>query len=90
MKQAKQLDLGRMPGLVVMWGDSISEGRGFESQHCIIDGHFFTYIVVKMFVWKDENKQIRGRDGPFKKQVDFIIVLNLKMKIKKDAGHVTR
>ena len=87
MKQAKQLDLGRMPGLVVMWGDSISEGRGFESQHCIIDGHFFTYIVVKMFVWKDKKE---AGDGPFKKQVDFIIILNLKIKIKKDAGHVTR
>ena len=21
-------------------GDSCSEGRGFESQHCVLDGHF--------------------------------------------------
>ena len=27
-------------GLVVMGGDSHSEGRGFESQHRILDGHF--------------------------------------------------
>ena len=35
---------GGSPGLVVMGGDSRSEGCGFESLHCILDGHFFTYI----------------------------------------------
>ena len=29
-----------MPGLVVMGGDSCSEGCGFESRHRILDGHF--------------------------------------------------
>ena len=29
---------------MVMGGDSCSEGCGFESQHCILDGHLF---VVK-------------------------------------------
>ena len=29
---------------MVMGRDSRSEGRGFESRHCILDGHFFTYI----------------------------------------------
>ena len=24
---------------MVMGGDSYSEGRGFESQHCVLDGH---------------------------------------------------
>ena len=44
----KNKDLsGREPGLVVMGGDSLSEGRGFESQHRILDGHFFTYICCK-------------------------------------------
>ena len=41
------------PGLVVMGGDSRSEGRGFESQCRILDGHFFTLIcckIVLMFV----------------------------------------
>ena len=28
---------GGSPGLVVMGGDSCSEGCGFESQHCILD-----------------------------------------------------
>ena len=39
--------LGGSPGLVVMGRDSCSKGRGFESQHCILDGHFFTYICCK-------------------------------------------
>ena len=50
--------LGRSPGLVVMGADSCSEGHGFESQHCILDGHFSHIFVVKivMFVKKEENK----------------------------------
>ena len=32
------------PALVVMGGESCSEGRGLKSQHHILDGHFFTYI----------------------------------------------
>ena len=45
----KNKDLsGREPGLVVMGGDSLSEGRGFESQHRILDGHFFTLICCKI------------------------------------------
>ena len=31
---------GASPGLVVMEGDSCSEGRGFETQCRIHDGHF--------------------------------------------------
>ena len=34
--------LGGSPGLVIMGGESFSEGHGFESQHLIVDGHFFT------------------------------------------------
>ena len=33
-----------LPGLVVMGGDSHSEVCGFESQRCILDGHFFTFF----------------------------------------------
>ena len=32
---------------MVMGGDSCSESRGFESRHCILDGHVFTYICCK-------------------------------------------
>ena len=34
---------------MVMGRDSRSEGRGFESRHRILDGHFFTYICCKIF-----------------------------------------
>ena len=53
------------PGLVVMGGDSCSEGCGFKSQCRILDGHdIFSHIFaaeIVMFVWKDENKWKRGR-----------------------------
>ena len=32
--------MGGIPGLVVMGGDSSYKGRGFESQHLLLDGHF--------------------------------------------------
>ena len=41
--------LGGSHGLVVMGGDSCSEGRGFESQHYVLDGHFSHFIVVKLY-----------------------------------------
>ena len=60
--------MGGSFGLVVMWGDLCSKGRGFESQRRILDGHniFSDMFVVRnvMFVWKDENKQKRGREWP--------------------------
>ena len=55
---------GGSPGLAVMGGDSCSEGRGFESQHRILDEHFFTLICCKN--WMDvclkkiENKRKGG------------------------------
>ena len=36
------------PGLVVMGGDSHSEGCGFESRLHILDGHFSHIFVVKI------------------------------------------
>ena len=33
------------PGLVVLGGDSRPRGYGFESQHRILDGHFFTMLL---------------------------------------------
>ena len=38
-------------GLVVMGGDSCSEGDGFESQHHILDGNFSHYFVVRIGVF---------------------------------------
>ena len=47
--------MGGSPGLVVMKGGSCSKGPEFESQHCILDGHFSLIFVVRivMFVGKD-------------------------------------
>ena len=39
---------GGSPGLMVMGGDSCSKGRGFESRHHILDGHFSHLFVVKI------------------------------------------
>ena len=50
-QKIRQKVLGRSPGLVVMGGDSCSEGSEFESQHCILDGHFSHFIVVKIVMF---------------------------------------
>ena len=39
---------GGSPGLVVMGRDLRSKGRGFESRHRILDGHFSHLFVVKI------------------------------------------
>ena len=59
--------MGGSPGLVVMGGDSSPEGRGFESQQHILDGHFSHIFVVKIvrFVQKDENVRKRSRMAHF-------------------------
>ena len=36
---------------MIMGGDSCSEGRGFESQHCILDGHFSHFYLVKIVMF---------------------------------------
>ena len=46
-ERCKNIQVGGSPGLMVMGGDSCSKGREFESQHRILDGHFFTFICCK-------------------------------------------
>ena len=58
----KTSGLGGIPGPVVMVGDSCSKGHRFESQHHLLDGHFITFVVVKII--KDENKRKRVRGWP--------------------------
>ena len=64
-------ELGGNPGLVVMGGGLCSIGHGFESRRHILDRHnIFSHIFVVrivMFVWKDDNKQKRGRGWKIKK-----------------------
>ena len=45
------LTLEKRPGLVVLRGDSCSEGRRFESQHRILDGQFSHLFVVKIVLF---------------------------------------
>ena len=39
--------VGVSRGLVVTGGDSYSKGCEFGFQHCILDGHFLTFICCK-------------------------------------------
>ena len=53
---------------MVMGGDSISKGCEFESQHCILDGHFFTFLFVVKKKFLFENMKIKKKEagvGPF-------------------------
>ena len=58
------------PGLVVMGGDSRSEGCGFESRHRILDGHFSHIFAVIFFYFCLKRPKINEKEarvGPFKK-----------------------
>ena len=61
---------GGSPGLVVMGRDQHSEGRGVESRHHILDGHFFTYICCKNWIACLKRPKINEKEagvGPLKK-----------------------
>ena len=45
------MHLGGSLGLVVMGGDSCSEGCGLESQHHVLNGHFSHTLVVKILMF---------------------------------------
>ena len=74
-------------GALVQWlweEDSRSKGRGFKSQHCILDRHFSHLFVVRiiMFVWKDENKLKRGQGWPIFKKNFYLprtLILSLSL-----------
>ena len=55
---------------MIMGGDSFPEGRGFESEHHILDGHFFTYICCKhcSLFEKTKMKEKEAGIGPFFKK----------------------
>ena len=59
---------------MVMGIDSHSEGHGFESQHHILDGHFFTYICCKNCNVCLKRPKIREKEagfGPFLSTIFF-------------------
>ena len=48
---------------MVMGGDSCSKGREFESQHRILDGHFFTFICCKNCNMYLKKAKINGKEA---------------------------
>ena len=48
--------LGEIPGLVVIKSGSQSEGRGFKSQHCMLDGHFSHQFAIKLVIFEKYQK----------------------------------
>ena len=57
---------------MIMGRDSCSEGRGFESRHRILDGHFFTYNCCKNCNVCLKRPKINEREagvGPFLKRL---------------------
>ena len=61
-RRQKLVILGGSPGLVVMGGDSHSEGRGFES-------------LIWCLFEKTENKRKRGRGWPFEIKIHFLFLI---------------
>ena len=58
-----------------MGRDSRSEGRGFESQHRILDGHFFTFICCKNCIVCLKRPKINEKEagvGPFLKNIVWL------------------
>ena len=54
---------------MVMEGDPCPIGCGFESQHSILDGHFFHINLLKKLYcfFEEKRKEKEAGDGPFKK-----------------------
>ena len=66
----KWFSVGGSPGLVVKGDESCSRGHGFESWHCILDGHdiFHVGLLWKLYCLfeKTKNKPKRGLGRPNK------------------------
>ena len=63
--------VGGSPGLVVMAGDSCSEGHGFKSQHGWTFFHINLLLKHVRFVRKRPQKE--AGDDPFKKAIAFCL-----------------
>ena len=68
---------------MVMGGDSCSEGRGFESQHCILDGHFSHLFVVKIVMLFEKTKINEKEAG----NSHFVKKIDVRVSIDKQAIH---
>ena len=64
--------LGESPGLVAMGGDSCSKCCGFEPQHSILDGHFYTYVFVVEIVMLFEKTKINEKEAGEKTECKWV------------------
>ena len=74
---------------MVMGDNSCSKAHGFESQRCILDGHFFTLICCKncnnVCLKTPKIKEKEAGVGPFKKQyfaIKSLIITKCCIKLK--------
>ena len=74
---------------MVMGRDSCSEGHGFESRHCILDGHnIFSHkfvVRVVMFVWRMKINEKESEDVPFEKNFKYERIV---VKLNKNGIHL--
>ena len=65
---------------MVMGRDLRSGGRGFESRHCILDGHYFTYICCKNCNVCLKRPKINEKEagiGPFLKKLEKFTIFHI-------------
>ena len=63
---------------MVMDDNSCSRGHGFKSQHCILDGHFFTLICCKNCTVCLKRLKVNEKEagvGPFFFKKNFVVYL---------------
>ena len=93
-KKEKIFGENKNTGLVVMGVDSCSKGHGFESQHHILNGHYFTFICCKKCNFCFEKTKINeeeAEDGPFLKNKVITRTLRqrlLNTKVQKHMHHL--
>ena len=75
------MEMGGCTGLVVMGSNLQSKGCRFESQHCVLDGHFYIiFVKIVMFVLKRPKiNEKEARDGPFQKTLMPINLFSLHL-----------
>ena len=78
--------VGGSPGLVVMAGDSCSEGHGFKSQHGWTFFHINLLLKHVRFVRKRPQKE--AGDDPFKKAIAFCLFTFVGKEARLDSAWV--
>ena len=76
---------------MVMGRDSRSKGHGFKSRHCILNGHFFTYICSKncnVCLKRPKNNEKEAVVGPFKKPFEQQQVVSMCCQWSSGGTHI--